>query len=172
MQVHVQHTRQTLRDRNMRWSLVSLRARWRAELRCEMWTYCLTSGFDILYDHHDPKEVVCFSGSFSLSDIVHLSSEGVQIGGVCGAAGVVGTWSGHGGAHHEQSSSIHTLFARGVAGHFSHPHSSLRLVALSMAGAPSLLPSSTNHAKNSSGPFWLFHRENIPKRYQCAVAFF
>lgn len=44
----------------------------------------------------------------SLCLITSPSSEGVQIGGVCSAAGVVGAWSG---AHHEQGwfSSVHSL---------------------------------------------------------------
>lgn len=37
------------------------------------------------------------------------SSEGVQIGGVCSAAGVVGAWSG---AHHKQGWALIVLFSR------------------------------------------------------------
>lgn len=41
------------------------------------------------------------SVDLSLSGLVYVSSEGVQVGGVCGAAGVVGTWFG--GAHRSRA---------------------------------------------------------------------
>lgn len=57
---------------------------------------CLVSSyprFHLIFDHHDSMEVVrsgCFGGTFSLSDIVHVSLEGVQIDGV--RSGYCSSW--------------------------------------------------------------------------------
>jgi hypothetical protein len=94
----VRGTVRVMRDGNIRWSFVSVRVR---DVDKQLYIELMPVFSQVsIYNRHDQwrfdRSVPC---EYLLYLITPSSSEGVQIGGVCSAAGVVGAWSG---AHHEQ----------------------------------------------------------------------